>query len=160
MPGKVLLLKTIIIMLETILNLVKENVTSAVAGSPDVASDKQAAVVNTMTQGVTDGLKQNFTLNNMPDLMGLFGKGSSVEGNPVTQNIIGTVATSLIQKVGLPQSVASLLSSKAVPLVMKAISGKVNDPNEKSINVESLIKAFSGGEDNGGLLGKIGKLFQ
>lgn len=146
-------------MLDTILNLVKENITSAVAGSSDIASDKQTAVVDTMTQGVTDGLKQNFTLGNMPDLLGLFGKGASVESNPITQNIISTVAGSLIQKVGIPQSIANLLSTKAVPLVMKAISGKVNDPNEKGFDVESLIKSFAGGDEGGGLLGKIGKLF-
>lgn len=147
-------------MLDSILNFAKEAVANTVDATGNVPEDKKSQTIETATHAVTNGLKENFTLGNMSNVMSLFNGGSSMESNPITNNIMNSVATELIQKVGLPQSVANMISTKAVPLVMKLISGKVNDPNEKGFNVESLIAMFSGGNGNhANILGSLGKLF-
>lgn len=145
-------------MLDNILNLVKETIADSISSNSNVPEDKQAATIETATHAVTNGLKDNFTLSNLSSLTSLFGGSGSVSNNSITNNIIGSVTSELIQKVGLSQSVANVISTTVVPLVMKVISGKVNDPNEKGINVESLIETFSGSSGHG-LLSSISKLF-
>ena len=145
-------------MLDNILNLVKETVANSISGNSNVPAEKQAATIETATHAVTNGLKDNFTLSNLSSLTSLFGGGGSINNNSITNNIIGSVTSELIQKVGLSQSVANVISTTIVPLVMKVISGKVNDPNEKGINVESLIETFSGNSGHN-ILSSIGKLF-
>lgn len=149
-------------MLDSILNLVKDTVAHTVNNNGSVPEDKKSQTVETTTHAVANGLKENFTLGNMSNLINLFKGQSSASSNPITNNIASTVTSELIQKVGLSQSVANMISTTVVPLVMNLISGKVNDPNEKGFNLESLIETFSGGGgDNkgGGLLSSLGKLF-
>ncbi|MCD7901713.1 MAG: hypothetical protein LUH22_18215 [Bacteroides sp.] len=121
--------------------------------------EKKAETVNTVTNAVTDGLKNNFTMDNILNIKNLFKKETPVENNPITNNIQGTVTSSLMEKIGLSPQVAALLSSTVVPLVLKSLSGKVNDPNEKGFNIESLIGMFSGSGNSGNLMGSLGKLF-
>lgn len=146
-------------MLDNILNLVKDTIASSIGGNSNVPEDKKAATVETATQAVTHGLKENFTLSNLSNLTSLFGGGSSISNNPITNNIVGSVTSELIQKVGLSQSVANVISTTVVPLVMKVLSGKVNDPKEKGVNVESLIETFSGSGGGHGILNSLAKLF-
>jgi len=147
-------------MLDNILNLVKDTVAHSISGNNNIPEEKKYQAVETTTHAVTDGLKNNLNLGNMSNLMNLFNGGSSATSNPITNNIIGTVTSELVQKVGLSQSVANIISTSVVPLVMSVISGKVNDPNEKGFNIESLIHTFSGSENNGNsILGSLGKLF-
>lgn len=147
-------------MLDSILNLVKDTVANTVNSNGGIPEDKKSQTVETATHAVTNGLKDNFTLGNMSNLINLFKGGNSTNSNPITNNIVSSVASELIQKVGLSQSVANMISTTVVPLVMKVISGKVNDPNEKGINIESLIETFSGGDSKGGgILSSLGKLF-
>ncbi|NDV66742.1 DUF937 domain-containing protein [Bacteroides sp. 224] len=145
-------------MLDGILNLVKETVIKSISNNENVPEAKRADAVNVTTEAVTNGLKENLTLGNLSNITDLFKKGSSATKNPITNNIIEMVTSSLIQKIGLSQSVANMISTTVVPMVMKAISGKVNDPNEKGFSIESILESVSGGKADG-LLGKLGKLF-
>lgn len=145
-------------MLDNILNLIKETVTQSIGKNKDVPEEKKVQAVNVTTQALTSGLKENLHLGNLSHLTSLFKEGSSVEKNPVTHNIIGTVTRSLIQRIALSPTIAGLIANSVVPLVMKVISGKVNDKNEKGFNVESLIQTFAG-KSKEGIMGKIGKLF-
>lgn len=145
-------------MLDNILNLIKDTVTQSIGKNKDVPEEKKVQAVNVTTQALTSGLKENLHLGNLSHLTSLFKEGSSVEKNPVTHNIMGTVSSSLIGKIGLSPTIAGLIANSVVPLVMKVISGKVNDKNEKGFNVESLIQTFTG-KSKEGIMGKIGKLF-
>ncbi|NDV57899.1 hypothetical protein [Bacteroides sp. 519] len=149
-------------MLDNILELVKGTVSGAITGNSQVPEAKRTQAIETTADAVTDGLKQNFSLSNIGDLMSLFGGSSSTQKNPITSSIENTVTNALVQKVGLSKAIAAGISSAVVPLVMNAISGKVNDPKEKGFSLEGLIESFSGKGDNdgGGLLGKLGGLFK
>lgn len=145
-------------MADNLLNLIKETVMHSIGKNKDIPEDKKTQTVDVTTEALASGLKENLHVGNLSHLTDLFKAGSSVEKNPVTTNMVGTVSSSLMQKIGLSSPVAALIANSVVPAVMKVISGKVNDPKEKGINVESLIQSFAGKEE-GGILGKIGKLF-
>lgn len=146
-------------MMNDILDLIKNTVGNSINTTKEVPEEKKAATVDTMANALTDGLKSNFTLDNILNIKDLFSKKASVEKNPITNNITETVASSLMQKIGLSPQVANMLSSTVVPLVMKALSGKVNDPNAKGFDIESLIGMFGGSGGAGSILGSLGKLF-
>jgi len=154
-------------MLDNILNLIKSTVSNEVAQNSNIPEEKKIQTVEATTQAVGEGLKQNLNLGNMGNLVNLFKGSSSVsQSNPIVNNITSSVVSQLVQKVGLSQGIANTIASAIVPTVMKVISGKVNDPNEKGFSVESLIETFSGKKNdsssNGveeGIMGTIGKLF-
>ncbi|GEM_PF-1555431 len=157
-------IENIEIMLENILSLVKNTVSGSIANNSQVPEEKKSEAIETTANAVTDGLKQNFSLDNMGNLMNLFKGGSSVQSNPVTSSIQSTVANALSQKVGLSSTIATAIAATVVPMVMKAIAGKVNDPNEKGFDLQNLMNAFGGTENKtqsvgNEILGGLGKLF-
>lgn len=151
-------------MLENILGLVKNTVSGSIANNSQIPEDKKNDTIETTANAVTDGLKQNISLGNISNLMSLFNKGTSTQQNPITGSIQNTVTNALVQNVGLSKTIATTIAATVVPMVMKAISGKINDPNEKGFNLESLMHAFGGNENKtqnleSEILGGIGKLF-
>lgn len=149
-------------MIENILKLVKSTVASSMADNANIPQAQQQKAVETTTTALTDGLKQNFTLDNMGNLMSLFGNKSASQSNPIVKSLQSTVSGALVSKVGLSKSIANTISTTVVPMVVNAISSKVNDPNDKSFDIESLVGAFaksgSGGSTAGSLLSGLGKL--
>jgi len=148
-------------MSDKIFDLIKTNVLEAISNNAAVPSDKKQETVSVTTDALIGGMKDNFSLDNIPALTSLFGGKSSVESNPIVSNITNTVVGSLVEKVGLPKALAGTIASTVVPMVVKAISSKVSG-SEKGFDVESLVKSFSGDSNGGGLggmLGSLGKLF-
>lgn len=138
-------------MLDNILDLVKNVAGETIANNAEVPADKKDITIQTTTSAVTDGLK-----NNIGNIAGLFGSGDS---SALINNIEDTVVSTLVEKVGLNSNTANSIASAVIPAVVKALSGKVNDPNDKGFSLESVVEAFGGGSGIGGLLGKIGGLF-
>lgn len=155
-------------MLDNILGLVKNTVSSGILNNSIVPENKKEQTVETTTKAMATGLKQNLSLDNIGNMMSLFGKGNNTatNSNPITYNLQNTVASSLVKEVGLSQTIATAIAATVVPMVMKAISGKIEDPNEKGFNLESLIHSFSGQSTNNqetgsgnNILNTLGKLF-
>ncbi len=156
-------------MLDNILNIVKEKAMDVVTGSNAIPEEKKQQTVETTTHALADGLKQNLNIGNISQLASLFGGGSTPVENPMITSIKTNVVNALTQKVGLSQGIATTIATTVISAVMKTFSNKVNDPNEKGFNLESLVEAFTGSNntnaqtnqsDGGGLLGSLGKLFK
>lgn len=145
-------------MSDKIFDLIKENVSKAISSEVSVPENKQQQTVDVTAHALASGLKNNLSLNNISDLMGLFGGGSSSAGNPVVNNIESTVVNALVSKVGLSQSLATTIAATVIPVVMNAFKSKVDDPGEKDFNLKSIVESLSGGGNNG-ILGSLGKLF-
>lgn len=153
-------------MSDKIFDLIKTNVLGAIAGNSEIPSHKKQETVSVTTDALIGGMKDNFSLENIPALTNLFGGGASspsaLTGNPIVSSITNTVVNSLVEKVGLPKALSSTIATAVVPMVINAISSKVSG-SEKGFDVESLIKSFSGGNNDsgglGGMLGSLGKLF-
>lgn len=156
-------------MLDNILNIVREKATDVISGSTAVPEEKKQQTVETTANALADGLKQNLNINNLSGLSSLLNGGSAPVNNPIVNNIKSTVVNELTQKVGLSQGIATTIATTVISAVMSSFSKKVNDPNEKGFNLESLVGALSGGnktasaataDSGGGLLGSLGKLFK
>jgi len=154
-------------MLDQILNIIKEQAGNIINANPDVPADKKAATVETTTQAVVDGMKENINMSNLSHLSDLFSgdvKASSTM-NPLLESIKNTVTSSLTQKVGLGAGTANGIAASLIPVIFKIFSEKANDPNqnEQGFNIGNLIKTFTSngnGINTGSLLNSVGKLFK
>jgi hypothetical protein len=51
------------------------------------------------------------------------------------------------------------MATKLVPTVISQLTSKINDPNDKSFDLQGIISAFGGGGVGGMIGGLFGKLF-
>ncbi|WP_165020838.1 MULTISPECIES: hypothetical protein [unclassified Dysgonomonas] len=144
-------------MLYSIIGYVKEFVANAVDENSAVPSDKKDLASEATTAAVINGFREHFTSDNISGLTDLF----SGKGHSIVDSLKKAVSDTLTEKVGLSTEIANSISTSVVPPIIKAISNKVNDPNEKDFCVESVIGAFIGEKANkkGGLLDTIGGFF-
>lgn len=147
-------------MSDKIFDLIKENVMEAISKEVSIPDDKKQQTAAVTTEALANGLKDNLSMGNLPALTSLFNGESTSESNVIVNSIENTVVNALVDKVGLSRSLSGTIASTVIPLVIKAFSGKINNPQEKGFDVESLIKTFSGGSNGmSGILGSLGKLF-
>ncbi|WP_029906121.1 DUF937 domain-containing protein [Prevotella sp. 10(H)] len=144
-------------MLDGIMDLIKGQARRAITNNADIPAEKQEAAVETTATTIVDGLKEHFTPDNLSNVLGLFGGGSSNIGNPMVSSIQNSVVSALSKKVGLNPAVANSIASAVIPALMVALSKKSNDPND-SFSFESLVQSFTGKKE-GGILGSLGSLF-
>lgn len=146
-------------MLDEIMNMVKEATGQAVNKTPEVSNDQADAIAQHVSGSLMDELKSAVSGGGLQSIMGMFsGQSGNAADHPVTQNIVGNIASSLSQKFGLSQGVASSLTSSIIPMVMSKMSGKANDPNDSSLSLDS-IKNMLTGSSGGGIMDKLKGLF-
>lgn len=143
-------------MLDSIINLVKDQAFGAITNNTQIPADKKDAAVETTTSAIIDGLKSHLNSNSLSTVMELFNDGPSSTNNSMVDSLQHSVSSALTQKVGLSSGVSSAIASAVIPAIVALISRKSNDPND-SFNIESLVKSVAGGK--GGILGAIGSLF-
>lgn len=144
-------------MLDSIINLVKKEALGAITNNADVPADKKDAAVETTTSTIVDSLKDQLSSGNISNIVELF-SGDSGSSSSFTNSIQSSVISALTEKVGLNKGIANTIASTVIPAVMGMISKKNNDSND-SFSIESLVKSVSGGNNGGGILGSLGKLF-
>lgn len=146
-------------MLDNIVNLVKDQVLSSITGgNVEIPADKKDAIVDTTTESLMDGLKSNFTLDNLSSLTSMFSGDNSATSNNITSGLQSNVVSALSEKVGLGKDLSSTIASTVIPAVISMFQQKTNDPNDSTFSIESLMKMF-GGNNSSGILGALGSLF-
>lgn len=144
------------IMLDNIINLVKEEALKSITNNADVPAEKKEAAVETTASSIVDGIKSQLSGGNVSDLIGMFTGGSKANSS-LTDSIQTSVISALVEKVGLSKGVANTIATTVIPAVMAMISKKNNDSSD-SFDIGSIIESVSG-DKKGGLLDAIGGIF-
>lgn len=142
-------------MLDSIINLVKDEALKAITNNSNVPADKKEAAVEATASSILDGLKDQFTPDNLSGILNL-ADGGAGDSSSLTSSLEKFVTSSLTEKVGLSPSIAGSIASTVIPAVVGLISKKHNDSND-SFDIESLVKSFTG--NKGGILGAISSFF-
>lgn len=142
-------------MLDSIIDLVKNEALSAITNNSGVPADKKDAAIETTTSSIVDGLKNQLTPDNLSNIISLVGGGSG-SSDSLSGSLENSVVSALSQKVDLNANVAKSIASVVIPAIMGLIAKKNDDPND-SFNLESLAKSLT--KDKGGILGALGGLF-
>lgn len=143
-------------MFDQILNVVKEQMAKQPQAASAIPADKADDIHKEVASHIEQGLKgQASSQGGLGGLLsGLAGAAGS--GNPLTGAIEGGLVSSLASKFGLPPAVAGAIAG-ALPGILQKFAQKAGDPNDKSINLESIAKGLGGGGLAGGLGNILGK---
>jgi len=148
-------------MFDSILNSAKGELLSQLGSQFNLNPDQAGKTVDVAKKSVTDGLLKEVTSGNVSGLVNLFNGKSPAAGNPIVNGIAQQTVTSLVQKVGLNQQMASTVSNFVVPFIVSKISGSKQggfDAGDLTSmlggGVGDKIKSAFGG-DVGGALGKL-----
>lgn len=146
-------------MLDKILDLVKDQAMDAITNNSKVPAEKKDAAIETTTNAIADGLKDQLASGNISNIMALFG-GDSKGSNALSKSIQESVVSALAEKVGLSKSVAATIASTVVPALISLVTKK-NSDSKDSFDLGSILESFTGGgsgkkSSGGGLLDMLG----
>jgi hypothetical protein len=145
-----------LLMLENLLDLIKENAGDTVINNPAIPNEHNEAVMVEAGHTITGGLQNMISQGNLEGLMNLFHGGGGIGANNSTvQNISTDFKQNLFNKFGLNQSAASGVAGSLIPSVLQSLVGKTNDPNDQSFNLQGILSQLSGGKGLEGLLGGL-----
>lgn len=142
-------------MFDQILDLVRDHIGNNPEISQTIPADKADAVHHEIAAQINDGLKsQASEQGGAGGLLSMLA-GSMGSGNAVTNAISGGVVGALGSKFGLPSAATGAIAA-AMPALLQKFAHKAQDPNDSSIDLDS-VKSSLGGQ--GGILGNIFKGF-
>lgn len=142
-------------MFDQVLNLVRDHIGNNPEISQSIPSDKADAVHREVAAHINDGLKsQASTQGGAGGLLSMLA-GSMGSGNPVTNAISGGLVSTLGSKFGLSPAATGAIAA-SLPALLQKFAHKAQDPNDSSIDLESIKNSLGGG---GGALGSILKGF-
>ncbi len=146
-------------MLENLIQLVKENAGDAIINNPDVPNEQNDAAIEATAGSIFDSLKNQVASGGGMDMItNLFKGDQPASANALAGGISGDVVSALMKKPGISESVAAGIISSILPKVMDSLKSKTNDPNDSSIDLQSIIGSLAGGE-TGGLVNKVKGMF-
>ncbi len=143
-------------MFDQLLDLVKQNAGSAIINNPAIPNEHNDDAINTTGNSIMNSLGNQVKGGNMSQLMEMIKSGNTQQSNPVVSNVSKNVAGDLAQKFNLNSSQASGIAEQLIPVVMNQLVKKTNDPNDKSIDMNSVIGSLT----NGGIGNMLGGLFK
>lgn len=145
-------------MLNQLLEIVKQNAGDAIIKNPEVPNSKNNQAIKVAADSLLKNLKTQAGGGNLDAVLDIFKGGNNVAGNPLVNNVSQNVAGELAKKLGISPAAAGGIVSQLIPIVLSQLSRKTNDPNDKSIDLQSIAKALTSKGGAGGLLGALGGL--
>ncbi len=137
-------------MFDQLLDLVKDQLGNNPEVSNNIEGQQKEEVNREVATQLEHGLKNQAESNGGPGGLLDMLAGQFQSGNPVTSAISGGLVGTLGSKFGLPPAVTGAIAA-ALPGLLQKFASKAKDPNDSSINLESVTKSLSGGKGLGGL---------
>ncbi|RYC69470.1 MULTISPECIES: DUF937 domain-containing protein [Spirosoma] len=132
-------------MFETLMNLVQQQSGQAVVNNPAIPNEQNDSVMQTVASSILSGLGQQAQGGGLGNLLGMVvNGGGNVQENPVTGGVQQHVEQNLMQKLGISPQVAMSVASAVVPMVLGKLMNKAADPNDSSVDGNSILGAATG----------------
>ncbi|MEL7160014.1 MAG: DUF937 domain-containing protein [Bacteroidota bacterium] len=177
-------------MLDSILDAVKGQVTSAITEKTGLDLGQAEKAIPLAGASVTEGITSAISGGNVDGILGMLksatgGGGGGLLENVVYKGIAGNFIGKATSSLGLSEGVAGTISSLALPMIMEKIGGATKAAGDTDgidagsmmsalgLDSGSLLSGLAGGAaanllggddkqdgDGGGLLGKIGGMFK
>lgn len=136
-----------------VLELVKSLTSEAVANNPEVPANKTNDTIETVSQGIFNGLQQQATSGGLGQIINMFKPSGGGVSSSLSQNIESSVVNSLMDKVGIKSQTAKSIAAAIVPVVLSSISklgkGASGNSGAGGINVQSILNSLTGGKTSG-----------
>lgn len=134
-------------MLDMLMNLVQQHSGQAVINNPAIPNEQNDTVMQTVASSILSGLGQQAQGGGLGNLLGMVvNGGNNVQQNPVTSGVQQHVEQSLMEKLGISPQVAMSVASAVVPMVLGKLMNKAADPNDSSVDGNSILGAATGNQ--------------
>ena len=133
-------------MLETLMNLVQQQSGQAVINNPAIPNSQNDNVMQTIASSILGGLGQQAQGGGLGNLLGMVVNGGNVQQSPVTQGVQQHVEQNLMEKLGISPQVAMSVAASVVPMVLSKLMHKASDPNDSSVDGNSILGAATGNQ--------------
>lgn len=148
-------------MLEQIMQLIRDAGEQEVVQNSEVPNEHNNAVMGEAAQAVAGTLQGALANGNLQEIMSMFdGDDDQVlAANPLSQQMQGSFADSVTQKLGLNKQTAMKIGAVLIPIVISQMVKRTRSQhsNDSAFNIGDLIGSLTGGR-SGGL--DIGSLVQ
>jgi len=131
-------------MLETLMNLVQQHAGPTITNNPAIPNNQSDSVMQTVAGSIMSGLGQQAQGGGLSDLLGMVVNGGNVQQSPVTAGVQAHVEQNLMQKLGISPQVAMSIATAVVPMVLSKLMNKASDPNDSSVDGNSILGAATG----------------
>jgi uncharacterized protein YidB (DUF937 family) len=137
-------------MLDQLIGLVKQYAGDSIVNNPDIPNEKNEEAMAEASNTVVGGLQNILAGGGLQNILNLFSGGnkSGTAGlmqNPIVNMMAGHFMKKLMGKFGVNSSAASNIASSLIPNVLNSLISKTQDPNDNSIDLNSIIRSLTGG---------------
>ncbi len=139
-------------MLDQLMDLLKQQGQSAVIDNPAIPNEQNNQVLGDAGSSIMSGLQGALAGGGLAQVMRLFGNNGSGGGlldNPIVRNIMNSFTGKLTSDYNMNPSQASQVSSSLIPQVLAGLRSKVADPNDTSVDINSVMQSLTGGQAGG-----------
>jgi hypothetical protein len=141
-------------MLDQLMGLIQDHSQEAIVNNPAVPNQQNNDVMQTLMGSIMGGMQQEAQSGNLSGLMGLLsGKtatqgSSSLMNNPIVAGIASNAIKSIMDKFGMSNSTAGSIVASVLPGVLSSFINKTSNPNDGSIDFNSILGGLLGGGAN------------
>jgi hypothetical protein len=147
----------LLLMLEELINLVKEHAGTAVISNPAIPDQHNETVVAEAGSSILNGLKNMVSGGQAQEVLNLFNhQGGDISTNPAAQNISGDFIKNIMSKCGLDQATASNVAGNLIPNVLQQLVQKTSTPGGSGgFDLQGMLGQLTGGQGVQGLIGSL-----
>ena len=130
------------------MNLVRQQSGDAIVNNPAIPNEHNETAMQTVTEGIMGGLKQQAQGGNIGGLLSSIMGGSQGlnSQNPMVGGVMDNVIGSLTSKLGVSPGIAGGIASSLVPMVLGKLFSKATDPNDSSVDMGGLMSQVTGNQ--------------
>ncbi len=132
-------------MLDQLLGAAKSQVIGAITEKTGMDAGQADSAFPLAQDSIKEGIMGAIGDGNISGIMGMLSGGGDLASNSLFNSISGGFITKLTNKLGIPESMASMVSSTALPMLINKVKGGVsNDDGE--VSQEGIMAALGGGD--------------
>lgn len=135
-------------MANNLLGLVQQIAGDALVNNAAIPETKTKTAIESITDGIFSGLKTEATGGGLGQIIGMFSSGGKVS-NSLVNNVQTSVISSLMDKVGITNSVAKTIAAQVVPAILSALSKGASDPKNKDFDAAGMLSSLTGSKGSG-----------
>ena len=147
-------------MLDQLLKTLVSQGQQYVIQNPEIPNEYNQQVLGEAGNSIFSGLQGMLANGGLSQIMNLLSGGGSTQQNqaggisslltnPMVQNIIQSFTGKLTQQYNLSPAAAQNVGNSLIPDVLQRFSQQVSDPNDSSVDFNSVIQSLTGGQAGG-----------
>jgi hypothetical protein len=138
-------------LLKTLINQGQQQVVE----NPAVPNELNHQVIGEAGRSIVDGLQGALAGGGLTQIIGMLsGGGQQAQGsglaglisNPMVQSMIQSFTGKLTGQYNLNPAAASQLGNQLIPDVLSRFTQQVSDPNDRSVDINSVLQSLTGGQ--------------